>query len=140
VIELSERKIFDEKRISEIVEMLDFTKANGLITVVTQDYKTNEILMVAYANEEAVHETLATGKAHYWSRSRKTLWEKGGHSGHFQYIKEIFVDCDADCLIYKVEQVKAACHTGYYSCFYRKIEKDGITIIGKQIFDPKSVY
>ena len=109
----------------------------GLIPVIVQDKKTRDVLMMAYANEEAVHLTRTTGFAHYYSRSRKKLWKKGEESGHFQRVTRSLVDCDEDCLIYEVEQTGAACHTGYRSCFFRTI--DGITI-GKKIFDPEKVY
>ncbi|MGA2103845.1 phosphoribosyl-AMP cyclohydrolase [Methanoregula sp.] len=109
----------------------------GLIPVIVQDEKTGEVLMMAYANEEAVKLTEDTGFAHYYSRSRKKLWKKGEESGHFQKVARILVDCDEDCLIYEVEQTGAACHTGYRSCFFRTL--DGI-IIGEKIFDPEKVY
>lgn len=137
---MSQGIVFDETSISRIMSLIKFDKLNGLIPIVAQDHKTNEILMVAFANEEALRKSLATGKAHYWSRSRNELWEKGSQSGHFQYIQEILLDCDEDTLIFKVKQVKAACHTGYYSCFYRRIEKDVPQIVGKKVFDPESVY
>ena len=89
----------------------------GLIPVIVQDKKTRDVLMMAYANEEAVHLTTATGFAHYYSRSRKKLWKKGEESGHFQKVLRILVDCDEDCLIYEVEQTGAACHTGYAAVF-----------------------
>jgi len=109
----------------------------GLIPVIVQDEKTREILMMAYANEEAVNLTRSTGFAHYYSRSRKKLWKKGEESGHFQKVIRVLVDCDEDCLIYEVEQTGAACHTGYQSCFYRTLEG---TTIGKKVFDPEKVY
>ena len=109
----------------------------GLIPVIVQDEKTREILMMAYANEEAVNLTRSTGFAHYYSRSRKKLWKKGEESGHFQKVIRVLVDCDEDCLIYEVEQTGAACHTGYQSCFYRTLEG---TTIGKKVFDPEQVY
>ena len=109
----------------------------GLIPVIVQDTKTRDVLMMAYANEEAVHLTETTGYAHYFSRSRKKLWKKGEESGHFQKVVKILVDCDEDCLIYEVEQTGAACHTGYRSCFFRSL--DG-KIISHQIFDPEKVY
>lgn len=96
----------------------------GLIPVVTQDYKTNEVLMVAYMNEEAFDKTLETGKVHYYSRSRSKLWLKGETSGHFQFVKAINLDCDGDTLLIKAEQLDAACHTGNKSCFFRTA-KDG---------------
>ncbi|ABS56431.1 Phosphoribosyl-AMP cyclohydrolase [Methanoregula boonei 6A8] len=109
----------------------------GLIPVIVQDQKTREVLMMAYANEEAVRLTESTGSAHYYSRSRKKIWKKGEESGHFQKVGRILVDCDEDCLIYEVEQTGAACHTGYRTCFYRTL--DGVTI-GEKIFDPEKVY
>ncbi len=117
-------------KISDVSEILKLLKKRtidnfNLYTVVAQDYKTNEILMVAYANDEAITKTLETGKVHYFSTSRKQLWLKGETSGHFQYVKEIYIDCDGDAILYKIEQIGAACHTGNRSCFFRKIEKFG---------------
>jgi len=120
---------------------LDFKKTGGLIPAIAQDYQTGEILMLAYINEAAFQQTLSSGKATYWSRSRQELWTKGLTSGHVQLIKEIRIDCDNDAVLYKVEQVGgAACHTGHRSCFYKLIENDEITITGKPLFDPKEVY
>ena len=104
---------------------LDKLKFNsdGLIPAIAQDYKTNEVLMMAWMNMDSLKATIAGGKASYWSRSRKSLWVKGETSGHFQFVKEIYYDCDCDVLLMKVDQVGAACHTGQRSCFYRKIEK-----------------
>jgi phosphoribosyl-AMP cyclohydrolase len=112
-------------------------KEDGLIPVVVQDNTTREVLMVAYANQEAVRLTVETGFAHYYSRSRKKLWKKGEESGHFQRVFRILVDCDEDCLLYLVDQTGAACHTGYRTCFYRTIEGE---IIGDLVFDPSKVY
>ncbi len=109
----------------------------GLIPVIVQERKTGEVLMMAYANDEAVRLTQTTGFAHYYSRSRKKLWKKGEESGHFQKVEKILVDCDEDCLIYEVEQTGAACHTGHRSCFFRTL--DG-TIISEKVFDPEKVY
>lgn len=97
---------------------------NGLIPVVVQDAKTSEVLMLAYANEEAIRRTLETGYAHYWSRSRNKLWMKGETSGNTQRIVEIRVDCDCDTLLYLVEQRGNACHTGHRSCFFRRLEDE----------------
>ncbi len=120
---------------------LDFEKCGGLIPAVVQDFKTGEVLMLAYMNEKAWHETLRTGKATYWSRSRKELWVKGNTSGHVQLVKEVCVDCDGDTVLLKVEQLGgAACHTGYRSCFFRKVEGEAFRIVGKKVFDPKEVY
>jgi phosphoribosyl-AMP cyclohydrolase len=104
---------------------LNFTKSeDGLIPAVVQDYKTKEILMLAYINKEAWEKTLETGKAHYWSRSRNKLWLKGESSGHVQVIHDVFVDCDEDTVVYVVEQLGgAACHKGYQSCFLQKGRK-----------------
>jgi len=117
--------------------MLNLKFADGLIPVIVQDAKSHEVLMMAYANNEAVRLTRETGFAHYYSRSRKKLWKKGEESGHFQKVLNIFTDCDEDCLIYLVEQTGAACHTGYLSCFYRTLDGD---VVGKKMFDPEKVY
>jgi len=95
---------------------------HGLVPVITQDYKTKEVLMLAYMNQEAFDKTLETGKVNYYSRSRKEQWLKGETSGHYQIVKSIKYDCDADALLIEVEQIGAACHTGHHSCFYRNIE------------------
>ena len=94
----------------------------GLIPAVIQDYKTGEVLMVAYMNRLSIKKTLDTGKTNFWSRSRNKLWLKGETSGHFQIVKSIFYDCDMDCLLFRVRQIGVACHTGNRSCFYRKIK------------------
>ncbi len=103
------------------LDRLKFT-SDGLIPVIAQDHKTNEVLMMAWMNMDSLKATLASGKASYWSRSRKSFWVKGETSGHFQFVKEIYYDCDCDTLLMKVEQVGAACHTNKRSCFYRKIK------------------
>ncbi len=121
---------------------LDFSKGNGLLPAIVQDHKTGKVLMLAYINDEAWKKTLETGEAHYWSRSRNKLWHKGESSGHVQKIKAIFVDCDNDTVLFQVEQIGgAACHTGYDTCFYRELDKNGsFKIVGKKIFDPEEVY
>ncbi|MBF0286822.1 MAG: phosphoribosyl-AMP cyclohydrolase [SAR324 cluster bacterium] len=122
---------------------LDFEKQNGLIPVIAQDSETQEVLMLAYVNEEAFEKTLETGKAHYYSRSRDKLWMKGESSGHTQEIKEILVDCDEDTLVFKIHQVGgAACHVGYNTCFYRRLEGDKTMTLTKteKVFDPEKVY
>ena len=117
---------------------LDFAKGDGLLPAIAQDHQTNEVLMLGYINEESWAETLKSGYATYWSRSRNELWKKGETSGKFQEIKEILVDCDNDTVILKINQIgDAACHKGYRSCFFRKV--DGV-IVGDLIFDPKEVY
>ncbi len=123
----------------KLIEQIKFD-SNGLVPVVAQDYKTNEVLMMAYMNEEAFIKSMETGKVHYFSRSRNKLWLKGETSGHFQMIKSINIDCDGDTLLVKVEQIEAACHTGHYSCFYRELAKDGIKETSDKVFDEKSVY
>lgn len=121
---------------------LDFSKSDdGLIPAIVQDYKTNEVLMLAYINQLAWEETLKSGKAHYWSRSRSKLWLKGESSGHIQKIHEILVDCDDDTVVYKVEQIGgAACHTGHRTCFYRVVDGEKLTTRGEKVFDPAKVY
>ena len=102
-------------------EEIDFAKGNGLVPVIVQDYRSREVLMVAYMNEEAWEKTQVTGKAHFYSRSRRGLWLKGEESGHFQVVKDTFIDCDNDTLLLQVEQLgSGACHIGYKSCFFRK--------------------
>jgi phosphoribosyl-AMP cyclohydrolase len=121
--------------------MLDFKKSGGLVPAIVQDHETNEVLMLAYMNQEAWNKTLASGEAHYWSRSREKLWRKGGTSGHIQEVRAIYVDCDLDTVLIKVYQVGgAACHEGYPSCFYRKVEDGELKAISIQAFDPKDVY
>jgi phosphoribosyl-AMP cyclohydrolase len=104
----------------------DFDKRGGLLPAIVQDAQSGEILMVAYMNRQSWERTLATGKATYWSTSRRELWVKGETSGHLQHVREIRVDCDADAILLKVEQVGGvACHEGYESCFYRRVGGDG---------------
>lgn len=112
----------------------------GLIPAVVQDERTGEVLMVAYMNRESLLRTLSTGRMTYWSRSRGRLWVKGESSGNFQIVKEVRVDCDGDALLFKVEQVGAACHTGYRSCFYRKLEGKKWKEEGEKLFDPEVLY
>jgi len=121
---------------------LNFDKGkDGLLPAIAVDAQDGRVLMLAYINREAWEKTLATGKAHYFSRSRNELWLKGGTSGNIQIIKDIYVDCDADTVIYRVEQLGvAACHTGHRSCFYRRVAGDGFVIEGQPLFDPAKVY
>ncbi len=121
---------------------LDFTKGNGLLPAIVQDYKSGKVLMLAYINRESWEKTLDTGEAHYWSRSRREIWHKGDTSGHVQKIRQVLVDCDSDAVVFRVEQVGgAACHTGYESCFYRKVNPDGsVTVVDTKVFDPERVY
>jgi phosphoribosyl-AMP cyclohydrolase len=109
----------------------------SLLPVVAQDTDSGAVLMLAYASEEALAETRETGVAHYYSRSREELWEKGATSGHRQHVEEVRVDCDGDALLYLVEQEGGACHTGYESCFHRSVDGE---IVGEKVFDPDDVY
>jgi len=129
------------KGICTMIE-LDFSKGNGLLPAIVQDYLSNKILMLAYINRASWEKTLETGEAHYFSRSRQELWHKGGTSGNIQIIKEIYADCDDDTLLFKVEQIGgAACHLGYETCFHKKVDSDGnYTLVGNKIFDPDKVY
>ena len=115
---------------------LDFG-ADGLVPVVAQDADSGEVLMLAYATREAVEYTVETGRAHYYSRSRDELWEKGATSGHVQDVREVRVDCDGDALLYVVDQEGGACHTGHRSCFYRTVAGE---TVGEEVFDPDAVY
>jgi phosphoribosyl-AMP cyclohydrolase len=130
----------------EIEEGLGFVPkfdANGLITAISQDAVTGEVLMVAYMNAEALNLTLKTGNAVFFSRSRKKLWKKGEESGHVQKVQKILVDCDQDCLILKVSVDQGQCHVGYQSCFYRAVQigtKDNLEFVSEKVYDPKEAY
>ncbi len=120
---------------------IDFEKCGGLIPVIAQDWQSGEILMLAYTDQEAFDETVATGRAVYFSRSRGKLWRKGEQSGNFQIVKEILVDCDRDSLVYKIEQIGgAACHTGHRSCFYTALQDGRETELYPPVFNPDEVY
>jgi phosphoribosyl-AMP cyclohydrolase len=119
----------------------DFSKGGGLLPAVVQDDETGEVLMLAYMNRDAWLKTLETGKATFWSRSRNTLWLKGETSGHVQLVREVRIDCDDDTILLKVHQRGgAACHTGYRSCFYRKLVNGRVENTGVRIFDPEDIY
>lgn len=120
---------------------LKFNK-DGLIPVIVQDYKTNEVLMLAYMNQQAFDETVRRKRGVFYSRSRGKLWVKGESSGHIQLVKEILIDCDTDTVLLKVEQRGGACHTGFYSCFYRRYhpQKKALEEIGRKVFEPEDVY
>lgn len=119
----------------------DFAKQDGLVPAIAQDVATGEILMLAYVNEEAFRKTLETGEAHYYSRSRDSLWRKGGTSGHVQKVHSVRLDCDSDTLVYIVEQLgDAACHKGYRSCFFREWKNGEVNECSPLVFDPKEVY
>ena len=122
-------------------EMIDFNKGNGLVPAIVQDANTGEVLMLAYMNRESWEKTVKTGKATYFSRSRKKLWVKGESSGHVQEVTQIFMDCDADTVLLKVIQHGgAACHTGYRSCFFKQFDQGRWQEVGERVFDPKEVY
>ncbi|MFX0072469.1 MAG: phosphoribosyl-AMP cyclohydrolase [Candidatus Hermodarchaeota archaeon] len=132
---------FSDNQIDNFINLLDFSKVAGnVVPVIAQDYKTNEVLMLAFANEEAVRQSLKTGIACYYSRSRKKLWKKGEESGHIQEIQHIFVDCYKDTILLKVKQQVAACHTGFYSCFHREYVDGDLVTHGEPVFDPEKVY
>jgi phosphoribosyl-AMP cyclohydrolase len=130
----------------EIEEGLTFKPkfdATGLITAISQDAETGQILMVAYMNDEALNLTLQTGNAVFYSRSRKKLWKKGEESGHVQKVQQILVDCDQDCLILKVSVDQGQCHVGYQSCFYRSVKIDlnnELQFVAEKVYDPKKAY
>ena len=124
-----------------MVNLLDFEKSGGLVAAIAQDYRTGEVLMIAWMNREAFEETVKTSRACYFSRSRNRLWRKGEESGNVQHVHEIRIDCDADAVLLKVEQVgDAACHEGYRSCFFRKLANGELVVEGDRIFDPQEVY
>ena len=123
------------------MQKIDFAKGGGLVPVVVQDYRSREVLMLAYMNSEAWKKTQKTGKAHYYSRSRNKLWLKGEESGHFQEVKGAFMDCDNDTLLLKVKQIGgAACHEGYRSCFFRRKGRADWKVMAKRVFRPEEVY
>ena len=131
---------------NEKIELgLDFEPkfdSNGLITAISQDAESGEILMTAYMNAEALKLTIETGNAVFFSRSRKKLWKKGEQSGHSQKVEQILVDCDQDCLILKVKVDAGQCHVGYQSCFYRGLKKngEGLEFIAEKVYDPNETY
>ena len=123
--------------------MLNLKYVQGLIPVIVQDARSRDVLMMAYANDEAVRLTRETGLAHYYSRSRKKLWKKGEESGHVQTVRQILVDCDQDCLVLKVSVDAGQCHVGYQSCFYRALSKNTdkkLEFIAKKVYDPEKTY
>src|SRR3954464_9722184 len=126
---------------TEPANLPDFAAAGGLLPAVAQDASTGEVLMLAWMNAESFAETLSSGRAVYFSRSRNRLWRKGEESGNVQLVREVLVDCDGDAIVLKVEQGGgAACHTGPRSCFFRRITPHGIETVGELVFDPAKVY
>ena len=118
----------------------NFAAGDGLLPAVAQDADTGEVLMLAWMNEESFAETLATGRAVYYSRSRGRLWRKGEESGHVQQVEAVLVDCDADTILLKVRQKGAACHEGYRSCFFRQVKAEGVAVVSERLVDPAEVY
>jgi phosphoribosyl-AMP cyclohydrolase len=118
----------------------DFSRTGGLVVAVAQDAETGQVLMVAWMNQEAYEETLRTGQAVYYSRSRGKLWRKGEESGHVQRVREVYVDCDADAVLLRVEQTGAACHEGFQSCFFRRVTPQGPVVVAQRLVDPQTVY
>jgi len=125
-------------RARAIVKILKFR--DGFVTAVTRDFRTKQVLMVAQQTKRAVLKTLTTGTMHYWSRSRRKLWLKGERSKHYQRVHDVWVDCDGDALVFDVEQVGAACHEGYHSCFYRKLKRGKLVRVLKRKFKPEEIY
>jgi phosphoribosyl-AMP cyclohydrolase len=125
----------------DVIDGLKFD-SNGLIPAVVQDAENGEVLMVAYMNRAAVEKTLKTGRATFWSRSRQKFWVKGETSGHFQQVKGLYVDCDQDCVLVKVEQVGPACHEGFRSCFFRQVSANGnkLDIVAERLKTPEEIY
>ena len=122
-------------------ELPDFAKGDGLIAAIAQDAATGQVLMIAWMNREAFEETLSTGRAVYFSRSRQRLWRKGEESGNVQKVHAVYVDCDGDAVLLKVDQIGgSACHEGYPSCFFRQITPEGTKVVAERVFDPKEVY
>ena len=118
-----------------------FESATDLVTAIAQDSASGRVLMIAHMNREAWDETLRTGQAVYFSRSRGKLWRKGEESGNIQLVRDVFVDCDGDAVLLKVEQIGgAACHEGYASCFFRRVTPNGLQVEGERVFDPQTVY
>ncbi|MCO6459190.1 MAG: phosphoribosyl-AMP cyclohydrolase [Pirellulaceae bacterium] len=118
----------------------DFSRNDGLLPAIAQDADTGQVLMLAYMNAAAFAETVRTGRAVYWSRSRGRLWRKGEESGHVQQVRQILVDCDADTILLRVTQQGAACHEGFRSCFFRELGPDGPRLIAERLADPADIY
>lgn len=134
-------KKLSKQEIQETVNQLDFSKIEGdLIPVIVQDHVSNEVLMLAFADRIAIQKSLETGYTHFYSRSREKVWRKGETSGHIQEIKELRTDCDNDSILIKVQQTGAACHKGYFSCFYRKLKDEEFVVEENKVFNPDEVY
>ena len=118
----------------------DFSKNDGLLPAIAQDAQNGQVLMLAWMNAEAYAETIRTGRAVYYSRSRGKLWRKGEESGHVQTVRAIYIDCDADTILLKVDQLGAACHEGYRSCFFREVTAEGVKVVNERMVEPEKVY
>lgn len=132
-----------DKKIETGTQFTPQFNKDGLITAIAQDAGTNQVLMVAYMNKQALDETIKTGKAVYFSRSRGKLWRKGEQSGHTQKVEQILTDCDQDCLVLKVKVDSGQCHVGYQSCFYREVDTDNpenLRFIAEKVYDPGKAY
>ena len=130
-----------DNKYAEVLKLVDFDKTEGLVTAIAQDYVTDEILMVAFMTKKALKTTLEEGHVVYWSRSREKLWHKGEESGNVQIVREVYIDCDGDAVLLKVDQVGgSACHTGKRNCFFRRIDSGKVVDLGVQVFDPEEVY
>jgi phosphoribosyl-AMP cyclohydrolase len=125
--------------IDALIDAVTFD-ADGLVAAIAQDDDTGQVLMMAYMTAETLRQTFETGTMTYWSRSREAVWVKGATSGHTQAVRSARLDCDGDALLFRVEQLGGACHTGHRSCFYRRAERDGWTEDGTSVFDPDAVY
>ena len=120
---------------------VDFTKGGGLVTAIAVDDERGDLLMVAHMNQESLRRTLETGEVHYWSRARGRLWRKGEESGFTQRVRSVWIDCDGDVVVLRVEQRGgAACHTGRRSCFFRRLDGESWIVVGERVFDPDEVY
>jgi phosphoribosyl-AMP cyclohydrolase len=113
---------------------------NGLIPAIVQDVETGDVLMLAWMDEPTLRKTIATGQTHFYSRSRRSHWHKGGTSGHVQHVESIWVDCDGDVVLIKARQVGGACHEGYRSCFFRRLGDEGLEVAARPVFDAEAVY
>ncbi len=123
-----------------VLDLIKWT-SDGLVPAIVQDVETNTVLMFAWMDREAVERTLESGQTHFYSRSRKSSWHKGGTSGHVQHVQEVRLDCDADVLLILARQVGGACHEGYRSCFFRRVNADGtLSVIAERVFEPDRVY
>ena len=118
----------------------DFAKGGGLVAAIAQDDATGEVLMLAWMNAEAWQKTLESGEAHYYSRSRRQLWHKGGTSGHVQRVHAVRLDCDADAVILRISQEGGACHEGYRSCFFRELRGGTVSLCADKVFNPEEIY